>query len=68
MDAVCLDVIIQQIKSARLVPMFIALSILMTGIRTCWFHQITCAIWSFAVFVMTVGKEKSAVLQGFCYC
>lgn len=50
-----LGAIVQQIKDARLVPAYTALSILMTGIHTCWLHQIICAMWPFVVFVMNVG-------------
>ena len=62
----CTDAVIQQIKDARLVPMYIALNILMTDIRICWFHLIACAMWSFAAFVMNVGKEEPAILQVSC--
>jgi hypothetical protein len=66
MDAVCLDEAIQQIKDARPAPMCIALNILMTGIHIYWCHQIIYVTCSFAVFATNAGKEKSAVLQGFC--
>jgi len=47
--------------------MLIALSILIMGVPICWFHQAIYATYSFAALVMNAGKEKSAVLQGFCY-
>ncbi len=62
----CPNAVIQQIKDARLVPTYVALNILMTGICICWFHQIACAMCFFAAFVMNAGKEKPTVLQSSC--
>lgn len=53
-----LDAVIQQIKDARLAPMYIALNILMTDIHSCWLHQIICAMYFFATFVVNAGKER----------